>query len=53
MGNVDVADQLRGNHRLDIGVPNRKWWWSMWFWVLSVMFVNAYIVYPEKNSQKV
>ena len=24
MGNVDVADQLRGNYRLDIGVRNRK-----------------------------
>ena len=45
MGNVDVADQLRGNYRLDIGVHNRKWWWSMWFWALGVMLVNAYIVY--------
>ena len=49
MGNVDFSDQLRGNYRLDIGVRNRKWWWSMWFWALGVMFVNAYILY--KKSQ--
>ena len=45
MGNVDVADQLRGIYRCDIGVSNRKWWWSIWFWVLGVMLVNSYIMY--------
>ena len=25
MGNVDVADQLRGSYCCDIGVRNRKW----------------------------
>ena len=31
MGNVDVADQLRGVYRLYRWVRNRKWWWSMLF----------------------
>ena len=45
MGNVDVADQLRGSYRCDIGVRNREWWWSLWFWALGVMLVNSYIMY--------
>ena len=29
MGNVDLTDQLRGTYGCDIGVRNRKWWWSI------------------------
>ena len=52
LGNVDVADQLRGNYRLDIVVHNRKWWWSMWFWALGVMLVNTYIVYKKNQLSR-
>ena len=31
IGDVDVADKLRGVYRLDRWVRNRKWWWSMLF----------------------
>ena len=44
MGGVDLADQLRGNCRINIGVRNRKWWWSIIFWSLGGMLTNAYIV---------
>ena len=45
MGNVDLADQLRGTYRCNIGVLNRKWWWSIWFWALGIMLVNVYVIY--------
>ena len=45
MGDVDLADQLRGTYRLDVGVRNRKWWWSLIFWDFGVMLVNLYVVY--------
>ena len=44
MGNVDIADQLRGSYRVDHWIRNRKWWWSLWFWSLGVMLTNAYIM---------
>ena len=31
MGDVDVANQLRGLYRLDRWLRNRKFWWSMLF----------------------
>ena len=34
MGNVDFADQLRGNYWLDKNIKNRKWWLSVCFIVL-------------------
>ena len=42
---MDIADQLRASYRCDIGVRNRKWWWSIWFWDLGVMLVNSNIMY--------
>ena len=45
MGNVDLADQLRGTYRCNIGVLNRKWWWSIWFWALDLMLVDVYFMY--------
>ena len=52
MGNVDLADQLRGNYRLDKSVRNRKWWWSIMFWSFGVMLTNAYIMYIKINTEK-
>ena len=45
MGNVDLADQLRGTYICNIGVRNRKWWWSLWFWELGLMLLNVYVMY--------
>ena len=47
MGNVDVANQLRGVYRLDRWVRNRKWWWSMLFLSLGVILKNSYQLYPQ------
>ena len=44
MGGVDLADKLRGNYRIDKGLRNRKWWWSILFWYISVMITNTYVV---------
>ena len=49
MGGVDLADQLRGTYRIDKGVLNRKWWWSILFWSIGVMITNAYVIYLHVN----
>jgi Transposase IS4/SAP domain len=53
MGHVDVSDQLRNHYRFDHWQRNRKWWWSICFWGIGVLLVNAYIIYckvMEKND---
>ena len=52
MGDVDLADQLRGVYRLDTWVRNRKWWWSMLFWYIGVLSTNAYKVYLRVNEDE-
>ena len=49
MRDVDLADQLRGSYRVDHWIRNRKWWWSILFWGLSVILTNAYIIYVAVN----
>jgi len=49
MGDVDLADQLRGSYRVDHWIRNRKWWWSLLFWGLGVILTNAYIIYVAAN----
>ena len=51
MGGVDIEDQLRGNYCIDKGVWNRKWWWSILFWSISVMITNAYVIYLHVNLE--
>ena len=51
MGDVDVADQLRNNYRFDHWLRKRKWWWSIMFWGIVVILVNAYIVYIRVNLE--
>ena len=47
MGDVDLADQLRGAYRFDRWVRNRKWWWSLFFWQMKVSMTNAYVCYHK------
>jgi hypothetical protein len=47
MGHVDVADQLRGNYRMDLWQRQYKWWWSVWLWGFGVLMVNAYVYYKK------
>ena len=47
MGHVDVADQLRGNYRMDKWQRQYKWWWSIWLWGFGVLLVNAYVYYKK------
>jgi hypothetical protein len=49
MGSVNVSNQLRNSYRFDHWLRNRKWWWSLLFWWLGVMLVNAYIYYLTLN----
>ena len=51
MGVVDLADQLRGNYRIDKGLRNRKWWWSILFWSIGVMITNTYVIYFHVNLE--
>ena len=32
MGNVDIADQMRGLYRFYHWMRKRRWWWSVLFW---------------------
>ena len=52
MGDVDLADQLYGTYRLDIGVRNHKWWWSLMFSDFGVMLVNCYVLYCSVQLAK-
>jgi Transposase IS4 len=45
MNSVDNSDQLRQNYRFDHWMRKRKWWWSIFFWGIGVLMVNAYICY--------
>ena len=47
MGDVDVADQLRGVYKLDCWVRNSKWWWSMLFFSMGVLLTNYYKFYLQ------
>ena len=49
IGDVDKSDQLRNNFRFDDWLRKRKWWWSIMFWSIGIILVNAYIVYRREN----
>ena len=52
MGDVDVANQLRGVYRLDRRARNRKWWWSMLFWYMGVLLKNSYKFYLKMCKEE-
>ncbi len=57
MNATDIADQLRGNYRPDHWMRQRKWWWSVFIWAISVAYANAYCIYEvlwkeEKERMK-
>ena len=45
MNDVDCSDQLRNNYHFDHWMRKRKWWWSVFFWGIGVLKVNAYVAY--------
>jgi hypothetical protein len=45
MGAVDRADALRSY--LSVAAVTNKWWMAVFFWVLDVAAVNAWIMYVE------
>ena len=49
MNNVDQADQLRKVYCFNRWMRNKKWWWAIFLWALSVMLVNAYVAYIASN----
>ena len=51
MGDGGVSDQLRNNYQFDHWLRKRKWWWSIMFWDIDVIIVNAYIVYRKVNLE--
>ena len=51
MGGVDLAYQLRGTYSIYKVVRNRKWWWSILFWSISVVIINAYVIYSHVNLE--
>ena len=51
MGGVDLVEQLQGTYRIDEGVRNRKWRWSILFWSIGVMITNAYVIYLHVNLE--
>jgi hypothetical protein len=44
MGQVDVADQLRQEYRMDTKLHQTKWWWSIMLWGVQVLLTNAYVL---------
>ena len=50
MGHVDISYQLQNEYRFNRWIRNCKWWWwSLLFWALGVMLVNAYVIYSIVN----
>ena len=49
MGHVDILDKIQNTYRFDRWLRNRKWWWSLLFWILGFMLVDAYVIYIIVN----
>ena len=53
MGGVDIADQLRLQHRVDRWMRQSKWWWSIWLWSLSLAATNGYIIWRHVYDKEI
>ncbi len=49
MGGVDRADALRS--QLTTIRRCKKWWHSIWYWILDTAFINAKILYEESCNR--
>ncbi|CAI6355306.1 unnamed protein product [Macrosiphum euphorbiae] len=49
MGGVDHADQLRVTYGVDR--RSKKWWHRLFWGMIDILFVNAYIIYKDLNGQ--
>ena len=47
MGDVDVADQIRGYYRSQLFSRNFKWWHAILWWGMEVSIVNSYKCYSS------
>jgi len=47
MHEVDIADQLRNNYRIDFWLRFYKFWWAIFIWGLGVSMVNAHVFYVD------
>ncbi|XP_046685568.1 piggyBac transposable element-derived protein 3-like [Homalodisca vitripennis] len=45
MGGVDLADRYRALYCVDR--KSRKWWHRLFFWMLDIAFVNAFVIYCQ------
>ena len=45
MGDVGVADRPKNYYWIHFGERNRTWWWHIFFWAVSVILINAYMIY--------
>ena len=51
MGGADLADWLRGTWCIHKEARNRKWLWSILFWVIGIIIINAYVIYLHVNIE--
>lgn len=48
MGGTDLMNQNVNAYR--IGIRGKKWWWSIFTWLLDVSLQNAWLLYRKKGS---
>lgn len=47
MGDVEIADQIRGTYRIDKWMRKYKWWYAIFWWGFQVLMVNSYVCYKS------
>ena len=49
MNSVDLADKARMLYRPDTYLRFKKWWWSIFVWLIGLVALNAYVLYAAKT----